>query len=148
YDNRGTRRRRCPPRAAGGVRRARRLTVRLLHAGPDLLSGRPHPGRTRQDVRRDPRADERQHLPLRSLPEHRRRDRTGDLGTGKDHRAMTPFTYSRAADIASAVRDVASGPGAKFIAGGTNLLDLIKENVERPGRLIDINGLALREIRR
>ena len=61
---------------------------------------------------------------------------------------MNPFTYSRAQDVATAVRDVTSGTGAKFIAGGTNLLDLMKENVERPARLIDINRLALREIRR
>ena len=61
---------------------------------------------------------------------------------------MNPFTYSRADDVATAVRDIASGAGAKFIAGGTNLLDLMKENVERPARLIDINRLALREIRR
>ena len=61
---------------------------------------------------------------------------------------MNPFTYGRARDVATAVRDVTSGAGAKFIAGGTNLLDLMKENVERPRRLIDINRLALREIRR
>ena len=61
---------------------------------------------------------------------------------------MNPFTYSRADDVATAVRDIASAGGAKFIAGGTNLLDLMKENVERPARLIDINRLALREIRR
>ena len=46
---------------------------------------------------------------------------------------MNPFTYSRADDVATAVREVASGDGAKFIAGGTNLLDLMKEDVERPG---------------
>ena len=61
---------------------------------------------------------------------------------------MNPFTYRRADDVATALRDVVSGSGAKFIAGGTNLLDLMKENVERPARLIDINRLALREIRR
>ncbi len=61
---------------------------------------------------------------------------------------MNPFTYGRARDVATAVRDVTSGAGAKFIAGGTNLLDLMKENVERPRRLIDINRLALSEIRR
>jgi xanthine dehydrogenase YagS FAD-binding subunit len=61
---------------------------------------------------------------------------------------MSPFTYSRADDVATAVRDIAAGSGTKFIAGGTNLLDLMKENVERPGRLIDINRLPLREIRR
>ena len=61
---------------------------------------------------------------------------------------MNPFTYNRADDVATAVRDIAAGSGTKFIAGGTNLLDLMKENVERPGRLIDINRLPLREIRR
>lgn len=61
---------------------------------------------------------------------------------------MRPFAYSRAGDVASAVRDIASGAGGKFIAGGTNLLDLMKEDVERPARLIDIGRLPLREIRR
>ena len=41
-------------------------------------------------------------------------------------------------------RDRAPSGGAKFIAGGTNLLDLMKENVERPDRLVDINRLAAR----
>jgi xanthine dehydrogenase YagS FAD-binding subunit len=61
---------------------------------------------------------------------------------------MINFQYTRASDVADAVRWAANDPQAKFIAGGTNLLDLMKENVERPGRLIDINRLALREIRR
>ncbi|QEH38536.1 4-hydroxybenzoyl-CoA reductase subunit beta [Aquisphaera giovannonii] len=61
---------------------------------------------------------------------------------------MNPFTYGRAEDAAAAVREVSSAAGARFIAGGTNLLDLMKEHVERPARLIDINRLPLREIRR
>jgi len=61
---------------------------------------------------------------------------------------MNPFTFNRADDVSTAVGQMSSSPGARFIAGGTNLLDLMKENVERPGRLIDINRLALREIRR
>ncbi|MCI0458063.1 MAG: xanthine dehydrogenase family protein subunit M [Gemmataceae bacterium] len=59
---------------------------------------------------------------------------------------MNSFSYSRAADVATAVREVAADGAAKFIAGGTNLIDLMKENVERPSRLIDITHLALREI--
>ncbi|MDR3618633.1 MAG: xanthine dehydrogenase family protein subunit M [Paludisphaera borealis] len=59
---------------------------------------------------------------------------------------MNPFTYTRAEDVATAVREVASGGAAKFIAGGTNLIDLMKEHVERPGRLIDVNRLPLAEI--
>jgi xanthine dehydrogenase YagS FAD-binding subunit len=56
------------------------------------------------------------------------------------------FTYTRAADVATAVSEVAGGGRAKLIAGGTNLIDLMKEDVERPGRLIDINRLPLAEI--
>ena len=59
---------------------------------------------------------------------------------------MNPFSYTRAADVATAVREVAADGAAKFIAGGTNLIDLMKENVERPARLIDINRLPLAEI--
>jgi xanthine dehydrogenase YagS FAD-binding subunit len=60
---------------------------------------------------------------------------------------MNPFSYTRAESVAAAVGGVAAGGGAKFIAGGTNLIDLMKENVERPNRLIDINRLPLAEVR-
>jgi xanthine dehydrogenase YagS FAD-binding subunit len=56
---------------------------------------------------------------------------------------MINFDYARARDVADAVRLMAAGPGAKFIAGGTNLIDLMKEDVERPARLIDISRLPL-----
>jgi xanthine dehydrogenase YagS FAD-binding subunit len=56
------------------------------------------------------------------------------------------FAYSRAADIADAVRQIAADPAAKFIAGGTNLVDLMKYDVERPARLIDITRLPLRSV--
>ena len=59
---------------------------------------------------------------------------------------MNAFSYTRAADVATAVHEVAADGAAKFIAGGTNLIDLMKENVERPSRLIDINRLPLAEI--
>jgi xanthine dehydrogenase YagS FAD-binding subunit len=59
---------------------------------------------------------------------------------------MNPFTYTRADDVWTAVREVAADRSARFIAGGTNLLDLMKENVERPSRLIDITHLPLGEI--
>jgi xanthine dehydrogenase YagS FAD-binding subunit len=58
---------------------------------------------------------------------------------------MNPFSYSRVNDVAQAVHQAWSH-GTKIIAGGTNLLDLMKENVERPQRLIDINGLPLDSI--
>jgi xanthine dehydrogenase YagS FAD-binding subunit len=57
---------------------------------------------------------------------------------------MINFDYARANDVADAVRQIASDPSAKIIAGGTNLLDLMKENVERPSRLVDISRLPLK----
>ncbi|MCK1739745.1 xanthine dehydrogenase family protein subunit M [Bradyrhizobium sp. 139] len=59
---------------------------------------------------------------------------------------MNNFQYSRAADVADAIRLLTADPGAKLIAGGTNLIDLMKENVERPSRLIDISRLPLRNV--
>ena len=56
---------------------------------------------------------------------------------------MKPFTYERATSPAAAAAAAAGTPGAKFIAGGTNLLDLMKLQVETPQHLIDVNGLAL-----
>ena len=50
------------------------------------------------------------------------------------------FTLSRPADVAGAVRELAA-PAAKVIAGGTNLVDLLKYEVERPTRLVDVNHL-------
>ncbi|MDN4988447.1 xanthine dehydrogenase family protein subunit M [Bradyrhizobium sp. WYCCWR 13022] len=59
---------------------------------------------------------------------------------------MINFQYSRATDVAEALRLLAAHPGAKLIAGGTNLIDLMKENVEKPRRLIDISRLPLSKI--
>ena len=59
---------------------------------------------------------------------------------------MINFEYARASSVADAVRQIAMVPGAKFIAGGTNLVDLMKENVERPTRLVDITRLPLRAV--
>jgi hypothetical protein len=59
---------------------------------------------------------------------------------------MINFQYARATDVADAVRQIAADPTAKFIAGGTNLIDLMKEDVERPSRLIDISRLPLKSV--
>jgi xanthine dehydrogenase YagS FAD-binding subunit len=59
---------------------------------------------------------------------------------------MIDFQYTRANDVADAVRQMSVDPTAKFIAGGTNLIDLMKEEVERPSRLIDISRLPLRSV--
>ena len=58
---------------------------------------------------------------------------------------MKTFTYQRADTAEAAVADI-GGAGAKFIAGGTNLLDLMKLQVETPGKLVDISRLPLSEI--
>jgi xanthine dehydrogenase YagS FAD-binding subunit len=59
---------------------------------------------------------------------------------------MINFEYVRANSVADAIRQIAAEPRAKFIAGGTNLVDLMKEEVERPTRLIDISRLPLKAI--
>ena len=59
---------------------------------------------------------------------------------------MIDFEYIRANDIADAVRKIGGSPDAKFIAGGTNLIDLMKENVEKPSRLVDISRLPLDKV--
>ena len=56
---------------------------------------------------------------------------------------MKAFTYERAATPAEAVAAVTAKPGARYIAGGTNLLDLMKLQIETPAHLVDINGLGL-----
>ena len=59
---------------------------------------------------------------------------------------MKPFTYERATTPAEAAAAVTRTPNAKFIAGGTNLLDLMKLQIETPSHLIDVNALALDKI--
>lgn len=59
---------------------------------------------------------------------------------------MKPFTYSRATSVADAAQSAASVQGARFIAGGTNLLDLMKLQIETPTHLIDVNHLGLDRI--
>ncbi|KQN90364.1 molybdopterin dehydrogenase [Sphingomonas sp. Leaf67] len=54
---------------------------------------------------------------------------------------MTPFDYARADDVATALR-MGAGEGSAFLGGGTNLVDLMRETVARPTRLIDVTGLS------
>lgn len=60
---------------------------------------------------------------------------------------MRPFRYVRAGDAKSAASAVAANPRARYLAGGTNLLDLMKEDVERPDEVVDVSRLQLAEIR-
>lgn len=59
---------------------------------------------------------------------------------------MIGFQYVRANNVTDAVRLIAADPGAKFVAGGTNLIDLMKEDVERPSQLVDISRLPLKKV--
>src|SRR5881227_633629 len=85
--------------------------------------------------------DERQHLPMRRLSEHRRCDQ----GRGGKN-GMNPFTYTRAADPQQATQTTSANASAKWLAGGTNLIDLMKMGVERPTQLVDVNRLPLAQI--
>src|SRR5258707_373127 len=105
----------------------------LCHRGPGASDRRAHRCR-------NPRTDERQHLPLRGVPEHRRGHQTSRRGAD-----MRAFTYQRA-DSAAHAAAAAVKPGTRIIAGGTNLLDLMKLQVETPSQLIDINRLPLDKI--
>ncbi len=60
---------------------------------------------------------------------------------------MRPFAFKRAAEAADAVKLVAANKDARFIAGGTNLVDLMKEGIDRPNELVDISRLALSVVR-
>jgi xanthine dehydrogenase YagS FAD-binding subunit len=54
---------------------------------------------------------------------------------------MTPFTYARAGDVSEAIRLGQAG-AAKYLGGGTNLVDLMRETIERPTALVDVTGLS------
>jgi xanthine dehydrogenase YagS FAD-binding subunit len=60
---------------------------------------------------------------------------------------MRPFKYSKAVDAVSAAKMVSANKEASFLAGGTNLLDLMKEDVSRPSELVDITRLSLTQIK-
>ena len=56
---------------------------------------------------------------------------------------MRPFGYTRASDVADAVR-LGGTTGTKYLGGGTNLVDLMRETVERPAQLVDVTGISAR----
>jgi xanthine dehydrogenase YagS FAD-binding subunit len=55
---------------------------------------------------------------------------------------MTPFSYARADDVPDAIRLSGAGPHAKYLGGGTNLVDLMRETIERPKALVDVTALS------
>jgi xanthine dehydrogenase YagS FAD-binding subunit len=60
---------------------------------------------------------------------------------------MRPFKYSLATDSSAAFQHISANTAAKFLAGGTNLIDLMKEDVERPDELVDISRLTFTQIK-
>src|SRR4051812_15996744 len=127
--------------------------MRVLHARSDLLGCRARSRaqgrlaklgdrgcrhRTGPHRYRNRRTHERQYLPLRGLPQYRHRHPRGRRGGSP----MKPFRYQRASEIASAC-ELATQPAVKFIAGGTNLVDLMKLQIEAPAQLVDITRLPL-----
>ena len=59
---------------------------------------------------------------------------------------MMSFRYVRAQNVADAVRQIAGDPKAKLVAGGTNLIDLMKMDIERPTTVVDITHLPLKQV--
>lgn len=59
---------------------------------------------------------------------------------------MKNFAYARAADAPAALHLLSQTPNAKFLGGGTNLVDLMRENIEQPDALVDVTGLPLNRI--
>src|SRR5690606_28516517 len=62
-------------------------------------------------------------------------------GSGQGGGRMSPFAYARAADLSSAIAE-ASSAGTSLLAGGTELLNWMKEGIATPTRIVDINALA------
>src|SRR5919202_2756083 len=59
---------------------------------------------------------------------------------------MRPLTYLRPTDVREAVEAIAHTPNAKFLGGGTNLVDLIRRDVERPDTVVDVTALPLTDV--
>jgi xanthine dehydrogenase YagS FAD-binding subunit len=59
---------------------------------------------------------------------------------------MKNFGYARAENVGAAIQSIAQNRGAKFLGGGTNLVDLMRENIEKPDQLIDVTGLPLAQV--
>src|SRR5439155_8880162 len=134
--------------------------MRLLHVGPDHVGRGVAQGTLRPERRGREGAHERQHLPMRGVPEHRRRNPASSAdGLSTAHAAPKPgaivmhtFEFIRpknpaqAIAVAAGAKTAQQGADIRFLASGTTLIDLMKLNVETPAQLIDINRLGLDKI--
>ena len=83
--------------------------------------------------------DERQHLPLWRVSKYRRGHPTGGF-------LMQPFTLTRPGDVDTAVAVAAAEPLSAFVAGATELANWMKDGIQSPSHLLDINTLPLSDI--
>ena len=134
---------------AAGLPRSRCLPMRILHAGPDHVGDRMRQRGACDNPGRHSRVDERQPVPLRGLPQHRRRGRAGQNHDGRLD--MLPFTLEQAVQLrlsaSRALAATATGAGvqgrlpSEFLAGGTTLLDLMKLEAMAPAHVVDVGPL-------
>jgi xanthine dehydrogenase YagS FAD-binding subunit len=59
---------------------------------------------------------------------------------------VRPFSYLQASDEGAAVATVAENPSASFVAGGTEMLNWMKDGIEEPGLLVDVNALPFKDV--
>src|SRR5262249_8232314 len=118
----------------------RRALGRTRRGLAELLDGGCR-DRAGPDRSRNRRTDERQHLPVLRLSQHRR----SHPRSGRGGASMKPFRYERASEIASACASAAQ-PTVKFIAGGTNLVDRMKRRAGARAQLVDTPRLPLNRI--
>jgi len=120
------------------------LALAVAHQDTEIVTaaGLAERGDRRSECRRgrpgrrgNPGADERQPVPLWRLRQHR----PGYLGGGQQVR---PFAYQRAEDVPKAVAMLAEAPNGTFLAGGTNLVDLMRLGVATPEVLVDMRRLT------
>src|SRR5688500_917531 len=105
--------------------------MRLLHIGTNHVGARLHQRGSCVLDRGDQLLDERQHLSLRGLS----RDRGGRRPGCQGGSYMRPFEFQRAASESEAI--AAAAAGARYLAGGTTLVDLMREEVETPEKIVD-----------
>jgi xanthine dehydrogenase YagT iron-sulfur-binding subunit len=123
----------CTP---GQICSAVAMLGEMRRGDPSYVTADLVAGQGQHHPRGNPRAHERQSVPLWRPSRHCRSDRR----TAGWRRRMTPFDYRRAADQTEALSLAAAGH-CRFLGGGTNLVDLMRQNIEAPAALVDVSRL-------